>query len=70
LVKIYGKQIVYSDAGTWHPEAHILLGLVVFTTWKDHSLGRMFEYLKDVTEAFNDYYSCIIDGLCNLGLLW
>jgi len=38
LVKIYGKQIVYSDAGTWHPEAHILLGLVVFTTWKEHSL--------------------------------
>jgi len=37
LVKIYGKQIVYSDAGTWHPEAHILLGLVVFTTWKEHS---------------------------------
>jgi hypothetical protein len=32
LVEIYGKQIVYSDAGTWHPEAHILLGLVVFTT--------------------------------------
>ena len=26
-MKIYGKQIVYSDGGTWYPEAHISLGL-------------------------------------------
>jgi len=27
LVKVYGKHIVYSDGGTWYPEACISLGL-------------------------------------------
>jgi putative transposase len=27
LVKLYGKHIVYSDGGTWYPEACISLGL-------------------------------------------
>ena len=27
---------------------------------------RTIEYLKDRTEAFDDYYPCIRTGLCNL----
>jgi transposase-like protein len=27
LIKIYGRHIVYSDGGTWYPEAYISLGL-------------------------------------------
>ena len=71
LLRIYGKHTVYSDGGTWYPEACIFLGL----EHRLHSpydksiivVERTIEYLNDRTEAFDDYYyPCIRTGLCNL----
>jgi putative transposase len=24
LIKLYGRHMVYSDGGTWYPEAHVI----------------------------------------------
>ncbi len=44
LIKIYGKHIVYSDGGTWSPEACSYLGL-------KHLLHTSFE--KSIIEKIN-----------------
>jgi putative transposase len=68
LVKVYGKHTVYSDGGTWYPEACISLGLKhrLHTSYGKSVIERTIEYLKDRTEAFDDYYPCIKSGLCNM----
>jgi putative transposase len=70
LIKIYGKHIVYSDGGTWYPEACVSLGLehrLHSPYEKSIVVERTIEYLKDRTEAFDDYYyPCKRNGLCNL----
>src|SRR5690349_22713333 len=69
LIKIYGKHTVYSDGGTWYPEACISLGLEhrLHSPYEKSIVERTIEYLKDRTEAFDDYYPCMRDGrLCNL----
>ena len=48
LIKIYGKHIVYSDGGTWYPEACISLGL-------EHRLHSPYE--KSIVERTNDRIS-------------
>ena len=68
LITIYGKHIVYSDGGTWYPEACISLGLKhrLHSSYEKSIVERTIEYLKDRTEAFDDYYPCMKAGLCNL----
>jgi putative transposase len=68
LIKIYGKHTVYSDGGTWYPEACISVGLQhrLHSPYEKSIVERTIEYLKDRTEAFDDYYPCMRDGLCNL----
>jgi len=72
LIKIYGKHIVYSDGGTWYPEACISLRLEHRlhspSSYEEKSIvERTIEYLKDRTEIFDDYYyPCRKAGLCNL----
>jgi len=70
LIKIYGKHTVYSDGGTWYPEACASLGLKhrLHSSYEKSIVERTIEYLKDRTEAFDDYFPCIRkrDGLCNL----
>jgi putative transposase len=70
LIKIYGKHIVYSDGGTWYPEACISLGLKhrLHSSYEKSIVERTIEYLKDRTEVFDDYYyPCMRTGfLCNL----
>jgi putative transposase len=66
LIRIYGKHTVYSDGGSWYPEACISLR----QKHRLHSsyekiVERTTEYLKDRTETFDDYYPCIRTGLCN-----
>jgi len=58
LIKIYGKHIVYSDGGTWYPEACISLGLEhrIHSSHEKSIVERTMEYLKDRTEGFDDYY--------------
>jgi putative transposase len=71
-IRIYGKHTytVYSDyGGTWCPEAFVSLGLKhrLHSSYEKSIVERAIEYLKDRTEAFDDYFPCIIrNGLCNL----
>jgi putative transposase len=68
LIKIYGIHTVYSDGGTWYPEACVSLGLEhrLHSPYEKSIVERTVEYLKDRTEAFDDYYPCMRDRLCNL----
>jgi putative transposase len=68
LIKNYGKHVVYSDGGTWYPEACISVGLMhrLHSQYEKSIVERTVEYLKDRTEAFDDYYPCVRAGLCNL----
>ena len=68
LIMIYGKHVVYSDGGTWYPEACIFLGLEhrLHSPHEKSIVERTIEYLKDRTETFDDYYPCMKAGLCNL----
>jgi putative transposase len=69
LIRIYGKHTVYSDGGSWYPEACVSLGLkhrLHSSYEKSIVVERTIEYLKDRTEAFDDYFPCIRNGLCSL----
>lgn len=68
LFKIYRKHTVYSDGGTWYPEACISVGLHhrLHSPYEKSIVERTIEYLKDRTEAFDDYYPYMRAGLCNL----
>ena len=56
LIKIYGKYTLYSEGGTWYPEACISLGLKhrLHSSYEKSIVEKTVEYLKDRTEAFND----------------
>ena len=60
LIKVYGKHTVYSDGGTWYPEACSYLGLkhLLHTSFEKSIIERTIEYFKDRTETFDDYYPC------------
>lgn len=67
LIQLYGKHTVYSDGGTWYPEACHSLGLEhrLHTSYEKSVVERAIEYFKDRTENFDDYYPCI-KRECNL----
>jgi putative transposase len=67
LIKLYGKHTVYSDGGTWYPEACNSLGLEhkLHSPFEKSIIERAMEYVKDRTENFDDYYPCIKEN-CNL----
>jgi putative transposase len=69
LINLYGKHIVYSDGGTWYSEACNSLGLkhILHSPFEKSIFERAIEYVKDRTEAFDDYYPCrkkVVD--CNI----
>jgi len=68
LVKLYGKYIVYSDGGSWYPEACNSLGLkhILHSSFEKSVVERAMEYIKDRTEGFDDYYPCLRRSDCNL----
>ena len=61
LTKLYGRHMVYSDGGTWYPEACNSLGLkhILHSPFKKSIIERSMEYVKDRTEGFDDYYPCM-----------
>ncbi len=67
LVKVYGKHVVYSDGGMWHPEACHSSGLqhTLHSSYEKNIIERTIEYFKDRIECFDDYYPCIRHG-CNI----
>jgi putative transposase len=68
LIRIYGRHVVYSDGGTWYPEACISLGLEhrLHSAYEKSIVERTIEYLKDRTEAFDDYSPCMKSRVCTL----
>jgi putative transposase len=58
LTKLNGKRIVYSDGGTWYPEACISSGLkhILHSPFEKSIIERTMEYIQDKTECFDDYY--------------
>jgi putative transposase len=67
LIIKYGCHPVYSDGGTWYPEACSALGLkhYLHSPYEKSTIERVNQYLKDRIEGFDDYYPCIKKD-CNL----
>ena len=61
LVSKYGKHTVYTDGGTWYPQACNFLHLKhrLHPSLEKSLIARVMQYFKDRTESFDDYYPCI-----------
>jgi putative transposase len=68
LIKTYGKHTVYSDGGSWYPEACTSLGIQhrLHTPFEKSLIERAVQYFKDRSECFDDYYYPCRYELCNL----
>ena len=60
-LKSMEKRIVYTDGGTWYPQACNFLGLkhYLHTSLEKSLIERVMQYFKDRTECFDDYYPCV-----------
>ena len=60
LVEKYGKHSVYTDGGTWYPEACRVLKLkhYLHSPLEKSLIERVMQYFKDRPESFDDYYPC------------
>ena len=61
LVSKYGRHPVYSNGGTWYPEACTFLHLKhhLHSPLDKSMIERVMQYFKDRTECFDDCYPCI-----------
>jgi putative transposase len=68
LVEKYGKHTVYTDGGTWYPQACNFLHLNhrLHSTLEKSLIERVVQYFKDRTESFDDYYPCNNKQNCDL----
>jgi putative transposase len=68
LVDKYGKHTVYTDGGTWYPEACNVIGLkhYLHSSVEKSLMERVNQYFKDRIESFDDYYPCKQKDECNL----
>ncbi len=68
LLEKYGRHTVYSDGGTWYPEACNVLGLKhrLHSSLEKSLIERVMQYFKDRSESFDDYYPCSKKEECNL----
>ena len=64
LVSKYGKHTVYTDGGTWYPEACNVLRLKhhLHSPFEKSLMERVNQYFKDRIENFDDYYPCMQDN--------
>jgi len=60
LIDRYGRRPVYSDGADWYPAACRSLGLEhhVYDVPRGNLMERFVQYVKDRTEAFDDYFPC------------
>jgi putative transposase len=61
LVDKYGRHTVYTDGGTWYPQACTFLHLKhrLHSPLEKSLIERIMQYYKDRTECFeDDYYPC------------
>ena len=56
LVEKYGKHTVYSDGGTWYPQACTFLHLKhrLHSHLEKSLIERVVQYFKDRVESFDD----------------
>jgi putative transposase len=68
LIEKYGKNIVYTDGGTWYDEACNIIGLkhYLHSSIEKSLMERVNQYFKDRIESFDDYYPCMQKEKCNL----
>jgi len=61
LVSKYGVHTVYTDGGTWYPQACNFLNIKhrLHSPFEKSLIERVMQYFKDRTECFDDYYSCV-----------
>ncbi|MDR4510387.1 MAG: hypothetical protein MRJ93_01620 [Nitrososphaeraceae archaeon] len=61
LVSKYGRHTVYTDGGTWYPQACNFLHLKhrLHSPLEKSLIERVLQYFKDRTECFDDCYPCI-----------
>ena len=61
LVDKYGKHTVYTDGGTWYPQACTSLHLKhrLHSPLEKSLIERVMQSFKDRTECFDDYYPCV-----------
>jgi putative transposase len=63
LVDKYGRHIVYTDGGTWYPQASNFLKLKhrLHSQLEKCLIERVIKYFKDRTENHDyDYYPCVV----------
>jgi putative transposase len=62
LVDKYGRHTVYTDGGTWYPQACNFLYLKhrMHYSLEKSLIERVMQYFKDRTECFDDYYPFIV----------
>ena len=67
LVSKYGEHTVYTDGGTWYPQACTFLHLkhYLHSPFEKSLMERVNQYFNDRTESFDDYYPCMQND-CNL----
>ncbi len=60
LVSSYGRHTVYTDGGTWYPQACNFLHIKhrLHSSLEKSLIERVMQYFKDRTESFDDYYPC------------
>jgi putative transposase len=68
LVFKYGKHAVYTDGGTWYPQACNFMHLKhrLHSPIEKNLIERVMQYFKDRTEGFDDYYPCTKRINCDL----
>ena len=68
LVDKYGRHTVYTDGGTWYPQACTFLHLRhrLHSPLEKSLIERVMQYFKDRTESFDDYYPCTKKINCDL----
>jgi len=61
LVSKSVKHVVYTDGGTWYPQACNFLNLKhrLYSQLEKSLIERVMQYFKDRTECFDDYYPCV-----------
>ena len=68
LISKYGRHTVYTDGGTWYPQACNFLHLNhrLHSSFEKSLIERIMQYFKDRTESFDDYYPCNNKQNCDL----
>ena len=68
LIEKYGRHTVYTDGGTWYPQACNFLHLQhrLHSPLEKSLIERVMQYFKDRTESFEDYYPCNNKQNCDL----